>query len=343
MCFQVESHRQNMSRGASYRTSRQKPINFGNGRFSDGIDIRTEAEKIGIPHLIHFTRCENLESILRHGLLSVASCKAKRLTPFRNDTKRFDGQLNGVSLSVAFPNYKMFYKYRMLNESSDWVVLILSKNILWEKECGFYRCNAAASCMLQEPRARMTTLDAFQEMFRTIGGPRDPCLRQYDPTDPQAEVMVYEPIEPYLIEAVAFETAEIAENWSRAVGGRNIVCAGQDHGLFSIRERVRKRAQMNTKNTLFPDWYDMMPCGVGSYEIMPTTKTNPFADGSVREEMTGFRVTEDESTELAVDEQDGLLARERRARAKELIAEHEAQTATTFGGVVGFLLGWLLF
>ena len=190
-------------------------------------EIRSLAEDLGIPHLVHFTRCDNLSSILRHGFLSIKDCKEHKIEAFCNDSMRLDAQPDGISLSVTFPNYRMFYKYRQLATDTDWAVLILSPKILWEKECAFYRCNAADSRMRNLPRELASTPKAFREMFEAKDSLRDHWLCAYDPTDPQAEVMVYEQIEPDLIETVAFETKADKEKWSSVLGGIETIYAGQ--------------------------------------------------------------------------------------------------------------------
>jgi len=135
----------------------------------------------------------------------------------------------------------MFYKYRQLATDADWAVLILSPRILWEKECGFYRYNAADSRMRNRPRELASSSKAYCEMFETPDARREHWLRAYDPTDPQAEVMVYEQIETDLIETVAFETKAIKEKWSRVLGGIETIYAGQGKGLFASRASLRAR------------------------------------------------------------------------------------------------------
>lgn len=105
--------------------------------------IQDFCRKLQIPYLIHFTRTENINSIFRHGLYPVSSFAELDSTPIINDELRLDGHLDGISLSVAFPNSQMFYKCRMENPEVNWSVLILFPSILWEKDCAFCRHNAA--------------------------------------------------------------------------------------------------------------------------------------------------------------------------------------------------------
>lgn len=218
-------------------------------------EIRAVAEELRIPHLVHFTRCENLDSILRYGIHSIASCDELGLEAIRNDRLRLDNQPNGISVSIAFPNYRMFYKYRQLEMQTDWAVLILSPEILWEKECGFYKNNAASSRVRHRLRDLTTTAHAFLEMFEGGNLGRDDWLNSYDPTDSQAEVMVYDTIEPHFIEAIAFETKANADRWADHVEGIETFFVGRNKGLFATREHVRRSSSAEDENwDPFPDF-----------------------------------------------------------------------------------------
>lgn|GEM_PF-934894 len=203
-------------------------------------DIRTQAQSLGIQHVVHFTRCDNLSSIMKYGLRSIACLENEKIHAVRNDMLRLDGKPNGISLSISFPNFRMFYKYRQLAAEADWAVLILSPRILWEKECGFYKHNAADSRMRNLPREVASSSKAFREMFETADVDRENWLSAYDPSDPQAEVMVYEKISPSLIEAVAFETRATAEKWANLLGGIETIHARAGKGLFGPRGKVRQ-------------------------------------------------------------------------------------------------------
>ena len=55
------------------------------------------------------------------------------------DPNRWDNQLNWVSTSISFPNYRMFFSKRQntynlenLVGVTGWVILLLDARILWE-------------------------------------------------------------------------------------------------------------------------------------------------------------------------------------------------------------------
>ncbi len=201
--------------------------------------IQNYANEIAIPHLVHFTRCENIPGILSHGLMSIATCSKEGIAYVRNDEERFDRQPNGISLSIAFPNDRMFYKYRM-NSGVDWVVLLICPSVLWEKDCAFYRHNAADARVNREPLNKMKSLKAFRDMFVGDAGPREAWLRRFDPTDPQAEILVFETVPRTCIEAAAFETGETHARYSHLMGGIETFYAGAGKGLFGPRSKARR-------------------------------------------------------------------------------------------------------
>jgi hypothetical protein len=203
----------------------------------DAADKERIARSLRIPHLVHFTRCENLPGILEHGLMSVQACRQRDLSAMRNDPHRYDVQPDGTSLSITFPNYRMFWKYRQITPDADWAVLLIDPSVLWMKDCAFYPHNAADARMIRQPRTAMKSARALSDMFATQEE-REPWLRSYDPTDPQAEVMVYQTIEPGLIETIAFETREIRSNNYRRIGGLDSFYAGPGEGLFASRRRT---------------------------------------------------------------------------------------------------------
>lgn len=202
-------------------------------------ELRTFAETRAIPHLEHFTCCENLLTIQRHGLRSIADCRASGIPALNNDGQRLDNALDGISVSVAFPNYRMFYKYRQLASDADWAVLILSPEILWTKPCGFFRLNAADHRMRDRPRAEMTVPQAFRDMFETPDAARPAWLCPCDPTDSQAEVMVFDRIEPGLIKAVVFKTRTCRDTWAHATGEISTFITDPRKGMFGTREMAR--------------------------------------------------------------------------------------------------------
>ena len=112
---------------------------------------------------------------------------------------RYDGFKNAICLSLGHPNYKMLYSLRIKHPSIEWVVLGVKPNILWEKDCAFCTSNAAKAQVTQIPIQKRKGLVAFNSMFLPITGKpsrQDLKLPDYCPTDPQAEVLLFDTILP---------------------------------------------------------------------------------------------------------------------------------------------------
>ena len=74
--------------------------------------IQQICEDRGITTLVHFTRIENLRSILHEGLLDHQSLLKKYGQQFApNDRKRLDRYKEAICLSISFPNYELFFKF----------------------------------------------------------------------------------------------------------------------------------------------------------------------------------------------------------------------------------------
>lgn len=170
--------------------------------------IKQEVANRGISWLVHFTDVDNLMNIFNYGLLSIESLQKKGVSYFYNDAERWDGCLDALCLSIMQPNYKMFWKFRYENPSTDWVVLGINNAVLWEKECAFCVENAASNSVRHIPLEERKGVEAFRKMFQEYPGkPLRSQLGLVDSTttNPQAEVLVFEDIEPSYIFAAAFE------------------------------------------------------------------------------------------------------------------------------------------
>ena len=101
-----------------------------------------------IPYLLHFTRPENLESILAIGLHPRQNIDLGVVPNASvNDTCRNDGRRDRNCLSISFPNYKMFYPLRSANPGIEWPVLVMKPSILWTMDCLFCENNAASTAI----------------------------------------------------------------------------------------------------------------------------------------------------------------------------------------------------
>ena len=140
-----------------------------------------------IKELIHFTRIDNIPTILKYGILPRDKLDIYAPGAIINDPSRYDGHTNASCLSVSFPNYKMFYRYSN-NNQNQWAVLSLAPQLLYDldiDEFYFYPENAAKS---------ETNRCSFTEMFGKSNN-------SY-PEDPQAEILAFGIINPKYISKI---------------------------------------------------------------------------------------------------------------------------------------------
>lgn len=186
----------------------------------EGRKMKSVVNQYGIRFLLHFTQANNLHSIMQHGILPIAEMNKQRMNYIGNDAYRYDGFPNASCLSIEAPNYKMFYKYRIENLESEWVVLGVRKDIIWEKDCAFCVENAASRTITQttiESRKGVQALKRLYDEFPNKPTRSSLKLNAAVPTNPQAEVLVFGKIEPTYIYSVCFENTIIRDKYKHLV------------------------------------------------------------------------------------------------------------------------------
>lgn len=161
--------------------------------------MQATIEARSIDHVWHFTRLSNLDSILQNGLVSRDQLELQASAPSFNDHYRYDLQKDAICCSIGHPNYKLFYSLRTNNPEENWVVIGSEPKILWEKDCAFCVENAASNNVTCIPIEDRKGEQAFNRMFDEIEGipsRADLALPDDCPTNPQAEILVFETIEP---------------------------------------------------------------------------------------------------------------------------------------------------
>ena len=169
---------------------------------ADANGIKDIVHSRGIDFPLHFTQVANFSSIQERGLLSRKSLSELGIKSEVNDEIRYDGELSGISCSIDHTNFKLLCAFNSRNKNRDWVVIALKRSVLWKKECAFCNSNAASRRVTSVPLEKRKGAAAFEGMFRPVPGkPSRASLKLQDssPTDPQAEVLVLEDIEPEYI------------------------------------------------------------------------------------------------------------------------------------------------
>ena len=195
--------------------------------------IQRFCEERGITTLVHFTQIEHLWNILHEGLLDHQGLLEKHGQQFDpNDKQRRDGHKEAVCLSISFPNYKMLWDIRKKKEKtegitdSQWIVLLLDAKVLWELDCAFCQTNAASGAVIpllsDERIGEQKRPEALEDMFADnfYASKRKIWIRRQNlqipkhyTTDPQAEVLVFDPISAKYINEVHFYDDTALQTW----------------------------------------------------------------------------------------------------------------------------------
>lgn len=220
---------------------------------NDKLEIKQFCEERKIVNLCHFTKINHLASILKTGLIGYHqfSTLPDEFLPKVNDQKRIDGHPEAVCLSISYPNYTMFYKYSHTNRS-NWVVLLLSANLLWELDCAFCRENAASNNVRHIALDERKKANAFRSMFYDMDNINrdDLSIPDWFPTSPQAEVLVLETIQSKYVTEVHFLNKDTHDTWCQQYGNSypQDFIISQDYFTFRCDSKFWKNLTSDNMN-----------------------------------------------------------------------------------------------
>ena len=178
----------------------------------DKSGLKAELNQRGIKSLVHFTSVNNIPSIIQYGILSRNELDNQGISYQYNDIMRLDGRLDAISLSVTFPNYKMFYRSRKVSDT-NWVVIIIDPNIILYADCLFYSTNAANRDMHLIDQNECKTLKAFKSMFYDHETRKTRKINDNETTDPQAEIQLVGKIPINMIKSAVFEDEVVLDQY----------------------------------------------------------------------------------------------------------------------------------
>lgn len=189
------------------------------GYLSDPNDydrLETFLHERQIDTLYHFTRIENLENILFYGLLPRDTIKRNNIVSHFNDSWRHDKCSDANCLSLEFPNYKMFYKLRKANPHSKWIVLKLNIDILFDFKCAYCWTNAGDERVYNTSLQSRMSVDSLFDLYNNRSGyPKreETGIKDCYPTNPQAEVLVFDIIPIEYIDCIYFEYKDVLNEY----------------------------------------------------------------------------------------------------------------------------------
>ncbi|MCG9127837.1 DUF4433 domain-containing protein [Candidatus Poribacteria bacterium] len=199
---------------------------------------------------------------MEYGLLGRSILDGWGLKYKHNDKKRLDQCLEAICLSISFPNYELFYKFRQsksADQESEWVVLLIDVKVLWELDCAFCQQNAASNAVRdiklderKKPEALKGMFEDFQDIKRS-----DLQIPEYFPTNPQAEVLVFREIPIEYINKIHFWNETVKENWRSKFTGpysSDKYIVSQEYFEYRRDSDVWKKKKFNDNN-IIPSYF----------------------------------------------------------------------------------------
>lgn len=211
----------------------------------DYINFQNEINRRGIKYLVHFTETINLLSILENNkIYSRAKLEKLRIehqdildhVEF-NDRIRLDELKDFINLSISFPNYFLFSRFR---EKINWVyinwcVIKINPKYIYAKETLFSVSNAASNASRYQYHITgdfQKFLLLFKDNLSITSSLNTKIINRLNlsdkyPTDVQAEVLVKDEIEYSDIMEICFQNNE-------ALASAKAACDGCDTSKFCI-------------------------------------------------------------------------------------------------------------
>jgi len=143
-------------------TQLQKDIELVSGRATNHLTILNYLKSRNVKYLVHFTSVDNLESILRYGIVPRGYFNNDELKV--SDANRYDNHLELSSFSLSFPNYKMLNSKRWLKSA----ILLIDIDALNSKDVDavfFSPINAASGEIRRQGITNFCNLSDARNMF----------------------------------------------------------------------------------------------------------------------------------------------------------------------------------
>lgn len=160
-------------------------------------EIKTIIENRKIPTLFHFTPIENLESILKNGLIPRDELAQQNIQFKATDDLRMDGITSGTCFSITNPNMGLLRQKRNHKEENI-VVLECAANTLLLYPFVAFPGNAASGTFVRdkaENTHRYVGINGLKNLFLNRELRKNRKLSMAAPTDNQSEIIFLEKID----------------------------------------------------------------------------------------------------------------------------------------------------
>ncbi len=182
--------------------------------------IRNFLKKRKISYLTHFTRIENVRSILRYGILPRAVvCGNKSLSAAKvSDRGLPDAWARMVPFNLSFPDYKLFTEIEGTDLSKCVVILIDAKVLCDYPFCFFPDHSENFINHAPAPNLVLTeglSIKEFKALFNDLDDVKRDALdlESYYPTSPRTELLSFFPIPPAYIAQICFTSEYKFNQW----------------------------------------------------------------------------------------------------------------------------------
>lgn len=164
----------------------------------DNFTIEEVLKKRNITKLIHVTNKKNLESILKHGLLSLIELENNGIDYEFNDPLRLENKRDAICLSVTDYNNFLFGSFQKRYPKNEYVVLEIDPKILLNEEVEkiFYDYNAASKFSQKSSNMEIMFKDKIKRRAKIKTRLKK---EKNEPTSYQAEILYCGRIEPKYI------------------------------------------------------------------------------------------------------------------------------------------------
>lgn len=179
---------------------------------SQKMDIMEFILKRKIKKLIHFTNINNLECILKIGIIPRTLLDEKNIIYKPTDEKRFDGRPDCSCVSIEYPNFKMLH-YKKNGSSNIYVMIVLDAGAILLNNIKKYYVyiNAANSnATYQLTSDRLSNIKYLKNMFlprvsdTKCTYEREDSDPDFITTNPQAEILINGKIDTHDILEIHF-------------------------------------------------------------------------------------------------------------------------------------------